>query len=372
MFKDFYHGKKVLVLGHTGFKGAWLTQWLLSLGADVTGVSAYVPSEPAMVEVLNLKEQIKDYQVDIRDLDALLTIFSEAKPDVVFHLAAQSIVKTSYDNPKLTFDTNLGGTVNVMEAIRQTDSIQSAVLITSDKCYENVEWVYGYREDDRLGGKDPYSASKACAEIAFHAYYESFFKDSNVRVATVRAGNVIGGGDWAASRIVPDCMRAWSEKEAVQLRAPNATRPWQHVLEPLSGYLWLGACLTGNQGKSLSGESFNFGPDASVNHPVKTLIENLASHWPGAKWGIDTQTQAMKEAGLLKLSCDKALYHLQWQASMTFAETVEMTATWYRDYYQGADAKTLTQNQIKTYMQLATQRKQVWMSNSTQPSMASA
>ena len=370
MFSDFYKNKKVLVLGHTGFKGAWLTQWLLELGAIVAGISAYIPTQPSLYEVLNLKNKIKDYQVDIRDLDSLINCFSEFSPDIVFHLAAQSIVKTSYADPKNTFDTNLGGTVNIMEAIRQTDSVTTAIMITSDKCYENVEWEYGYRENDKLGGKDPYSASKACAEIAVHSYFESFFKETNKRIASVRAGNVIGGGDWAAYRIVPDCMRAWSTNASVTLRAPNATRPWQHVLEPLSGYLWLAACLSEENGIGLNGEAFNFGPDVSVNFSVLKLIKDLATYWPNAHWTVDDKSFAVKEAGLLKLSCDKALHFLNWQATLTFIETVQFTSEWYREYYRAINPIALTRKQIQSYTQLAEKRDQLWMSKAIRSSKA--
>ena len=372
MFDNFYKNRTVLITGHTGFKGAWLTQWLLSLGADVIGVSSYVPSNPSLFEVLQLKDKINDYRADIRELDTLLEIFKTNKPEIIFHLAAQPIVKQSYQNPKETFDINVGGTVNVLEAIRQTESVKIAVMITSDKCYDNVEWEYGYREDDRLGGKDPYSASKACAELAIHSYGQSFLKQTDKRIASVRAGNVIGGGDWAAHRIVPDCMRAWSQNETVSLRAPNATRPWQHVLEPLSGYLWLGSYLSSDKGKQLDGEAFNFGPDASVNFPVRKLIEDLATYWDHAVYENKNNDSQMLEAGLLKLCCDKALHFLDWQSTLSFEQTVELTSKWYRSYYTGLDMVEYTQQQLDTYTQLAKEKGQPWMLSKTASSAVCA
>lgn len=370
MFNDFYRGKTILVTGHTGFKGAWLSQWLLQLGAKVVGISSYIPSDPSLFDVLSLDKKIVNHRCDITNHQALLTICQKENPDMVFHLAAQPIVKVSYEDPKLTFDTNLGGTVNMLEVIKAVDSIKSAVMITSDKCYENVEWEYGYRENDRLGGKDPYSASKVCAEIAIHAYHESFVKCSGKRIASVRAGNVIGGGDWAEHRIVPDCMRAWSLREKVILRAPNATRPWQHVLEPLSGYLWLGALLSSPKSSYLNGESFNFGPDANVNASVETLIKSLAAHWDSASYESADHSLAMPEAGLLKLCCDKALHRLAWEPTLTFNQTIEMTSQWYRSFYLGTDMEDYTQQQLNQYMQLAQQKGQEWISNKTAMSAA--
>jgi CDP-glucose 4,6-dehydratase len=361
MFDQFYKNKTVLVLGHTGFKGAWLTQWLLSLGANVIGYSSYIPSEPALFNVLNLENSIIDYRADVCDLDTLLGVCQKHQPEIIFHLAAQPIVKKSYEQPKETFNVNVNGTIHVLEAVRQTASVKTALFITSDKCYENVEWAYGYREDDRLGGKDPYSASKACAELAIHAYWHSFLSHTDKRIASVRAGNVIGGGDWADHRIVPDCIRAWSQNQSVSLRAPQATRPWQHVLEPLSGYLWLGRCLNiDDKAKALAGQAFNFGPDASVNYPVLHLIERLSSLWPGSKYAIEQLDKPIKEAGLLKLSCDKALHLLSWQATLAFEQTVDFTCQWYKSFYNGCDMSDITKEQIVAYCQLANQKGMTW------------
>lgn len=255
------------------------------------------------------------------------------------------------------------GTLNVLECLRQRPWIRAAVIITSDKCYQNVEWVWGYRETDPLGGDDPYSGSKGCAEIAARSYINSFLRSKGeTNVATARAGNVIGGGDWAEDRIVPDCMRSWSEDQTVVIRNPNATRPWQHVLEPLSGYLWLGSQLL-LANPEVNGEAYNFGPRDDVNHPVKTLIEALACHWPGAKWHADGKEDRMRrEARLLKLSCDKALAHLQWKAVLLFDETVGFTSTWYRHFYEshGADMTALTSTQIEDYCRKATARGLAW------------
>lgn len=361
MFGGIYKGRRVLVTGHTGFKGSWLSHWLLELGADVAGYSLFLPSDPCNFEVLGLERRLHHCVGDVRDMGAVQAAFDEFRPEIVFHLAAQAIVRTSYDQPKLTFDTNLGGTVNLLEAVRATKSVSTAVFITSDKCYENVEWEYGYRETDRLGGKDPYSASKACAEIAVSAYARSF-ADSGKRIATTRAGNVIGGGDWAKDRVIPDCARAWAAGGAPLIRSPGATRPWQHVLEPLSGYLWLGACLdSGREG--MNGEAFNFGPRGEVNQPVSRLIEEMAKTWPGGTWSPDPEAISGKtEAGLLKLSCDKALHRLGWRPTLDFAETVAMTTEWYRAYYLGdADMLHLTNRQLDTYVRTAALRDAPWM-----------
>ncbi len=345
-----FRGRRVLITGHTGFKGSWLTKWLLRLGADVAGFSLYLPSSPCNFEVLGLQDRLRHYVGDVRDLDALYRTFDEFQPEFVFHLAAQAIVRASYDNPKLTFDTNLGGTVNVLEASRLSPSVSTAVFITSDKCYENVEWEYGYRETDPLGGKDPYSASKACAEVAISAYCRSFFLAANKRVASTRAGNVIGGGDWASDRIVPDCVRAWAAGQLPTVRSPQATRPWQHVLEPLSGYLWLAARLDAGD-ESLNGEAFNFGPRAEVNQSVARLIEEMRRTWDGGGWRYESPETLIKaEAGLLKLCCDKALHRLGWQATLDFEETVAMTSGWYREYYGGVtDMAAYTDAQIDRY-----------------------
>lgn len=359
-FDNVYQGKRVLITGHTGFKGSWLTLWLTSLGAKVIGVSAYLPSDPCNFIVLGLKDKMRHIEADVRDLDNLKKIFISSQPEIVFHLAAQALVKKSHTDPKLTFDTNVTGTVNILECIRATPSVKTAVIITSDKCYQNVEWPWGYRENDRLGGDDPYSASKACAEIVSHAYIKSFFKEAYPRIATVRAGNVIGGGDWANDRIVPDVVKAFSSNEAATVRNPNATRPWQHVMEPLSGYLWLGANLL--KSHDLHGESFNFGPDQKVNKTVKELLETFLVYWDGGRWNHKRSMEGKKENILLKLSCDKALHFLEWHAVLLFEDTVRLTAEWYKAYYSGNEnIYEFSLSQIRYYVSEADKQALPWM-----------
>lgn len=362
MFNGIYKNKKVLVTGHTGFKGSWLTHWLLKLEANVCGLSLSIPTVPSHFEVSNLDKKLKDhYLVDIRDYKKVKEVFDKFKPDIVFHLAAEPIVRTCYDDPQMAFETNVMGTVNVLEAIRRTESIKSAVIITSDKCYENVEWDWGYRETDRLGGKDPYSATKACAEIAFHAYFNSYLKSNlNLKIATTRAGNVIGGGDWARDRIVPDAVRATFKKESLVIRSPNATRPWQHVLEPLSGYLLIASEMF--QGKeNLNGEPFNFGPRVDTEATVEELLKELKRNWNELNWKVDQSSiQGKNEAGLLKLSCDKALRRLGWTAILSFNETMKFTADWYKGYSVNHDTENLTNQQIDLYSYLAKERGLSW------------
>ena len=350
MFLDTYKGKRVLVIGHTGFKGSWLCSWLNQLGANVYGFSSNIPTNPSNFEVLGLKERLIDIQGDIRDRKQLLRTMQDSEPEIVFHLAAQALVRKSYNNPAETFETNTLGTMNVLECIRMCPSVQVAVIITSDKCYRNLEWTWGYRETDLLGGEDPYSASKGCAELVIYSYIKSFFQN-NPRIASTRAGNVIGGGDWAEDRIVPDAVRSWSQGEPVNIRNPYATRPWQHVLEPLSGYLWLGARLWGND-SAVIGESFNFGPDASTSQTVEQLLSAIARHWQVAGWKVQkTESGDLKESNLLKLCCDKALSTLNWRAILSFEETVATTAEWYNAYYESGEngMAELTNRQIGEY-----------------------
>ncbi|MCX5782687.1 MAG: CDP-glucose 4,6-dehydratase [Elusimicrobia bacterium] len=359
-FNGIYKGKRVLVTGHTGFKGSWLTMWLLSLGAKVTGYSLYLPSVPCNFSVCKLDKHIEHITGDVRDLKKLETVFKKCKPEIVFHLAAQPIVKKSFEDPKLTFDTNAGGTVNIFECLRKNPFVKSAVIITSDKCYKNQEWKKGYTETDILGGDDPYSASKACAEIVANSYIKSFFNNKNsTRISTTRAGNVIGGGDWAADRIVPDCIRAFSNNRVVVIRNPKSTRPWQHVLEPLSGYLWLGAQLYSSA--KLHGESFNFGPAKNVDQSVKEVVEALAKHWGNGRWRIDNKKRFGKETHLLKLSCEKSFKLIGWKPTLSFKETIEKTAHWYKRYYlQNGDMYSYSMAQIAEYASLALKRGSHW------------
>ncbi|MEV9499456.1 CDP-glucose 4,6-dehydratase [Aliarcobacter butzleri] len=364
MFKNIYKDKKVLVTGHTGFKGSWLTTWLIKLGANVVGISKDIPTEPSMFEELNLKKELRDYQEDIRNLDKMIEIISEEKPEFLFHLAAQPIVSTSYLDPIDTISSNVMGTANILEALKIVNNKCTAIIITSDKAYDNIEQVWGYKEDDKMGGKDIYSGSKGAAELIIKSYYHSFFKKSNcnVKLAIGRAGNVIGGGDWAKDRIVVDCMIAWSRSEVVKIRAPKATRPWQHVLEPLSGYLNLGAELYENE--NLHGEAFNFGPRAEQNHTVEELLIDLSKYWDfkdvNDAYKV-TGNIPFHEAGLLKLNCDKALFYLKWQANLEYKDTIKFTSEWYYDFYKSKkNMLDKTLEQILEYENMAKEKGLKW------------
>lgn len=364
MFGDIYKNKKVLVTGHTGFKGSWLTVWLLKLGAKVVGVSKDIPTTPSMFEELGLQNKIKHYFEDIRNLDGIKKIIEDEKPDFLFHLAAQPIVSASYTDPIGTISSNVMGTANVLEALRLLNQECTAVIITSDKAYDNVEQVWGYKEDDKMGGKDIYSGSKGAAELVIKSYYHSFFKskEAKTKIAIGRAGNVIGGGDWAKDRIVVDCMLSWSNGEKVEIRSPEATRPWQHVLEPLGGYLALGQKLF--EDASLHGEAFNFGPRAEQNHTVRQLLEDLSVYWnfSGASDAYSvTGNIPFHEAGLLKLNCDKALFYLKWQANLDYALTIKFTSEWYFDFYKtDKNIYDKTIEQINSYEELAAQKGLLW------------
>jgi CDP-glucose 4,6-dehydratase len=363
MFADVYKGRRVLVTGNTGFKGSWLTTWLLKLGAEVIGVSKGVPTQPAMFDELSLVSRIKHLQADVRDLNAMRELVTRERPDFIFHLAAQALVAISYSDPVETMSTNVVGTMNVLEVLRKLERPCAAVLITSDKCYDNVEWAWGYRETDSLGGRDIYSGSKGATELVIKSYVHSFFQnDHPVRVAVARAGNVIGGGDWARDRIVADCVRAWSESRSVEIRSPYATRPWQHVLEPLSGYLALGQALA--EQPQLHGEAFNFGPRAEQNRTVVELLRDLSRCWgftdSEAAYTVSANVP-FHEATLLKLNCDKALFHLKWEPNLDYAETVRLVGDWYAAFYRGqVDMTALTLEQITTYERKAVERKRIW------------
>jgi len=364
LFGSVYSGKKVLVTGHTGFKGSWLTTWLLQLGAKVCGISKDIPTTPSMFEELKLVDRVEHNFIDVRDFDSLQAKIQSFKPDFLFHLAAQSIVSKSYSEPLETISANIMGTANVLEALRGISNDCHAVIITSDKCYENVEWVWGYKETDPMGGRDIYSGSKGAAEIIFHAYQQSFFNDSGsrVRLATGRAGNVIGGGDWAADRIITDCMSAWSKGVPVEVRSPQATRPWQHVLEPLSGYLTLGQNLVDRQ--ELHGEQFNFGPKAEQNHTVKELLEELSRYWdfksPSASYRV-TDNISFHEASLLKLNCDKALFKLKWEANLSYVDCIKYVSEWYYSFYKkNENMFEITVKQIEAYQQHAIENQRSW------------
>ena len=362
-FNNIYQGKKVLVTGNTGFKGSWLTTWLLSLGADVYGYSDGIPTTPSMFEVLNLEERITQKFADIRDKEALSSFVKETKPDFIFHLAAQAIVSTSYKEPLDTVTTNVVGTACMMEAIRNIDWQCTCVIITSDKAYDNVEWIWGYRENDALGGKDVYSGSKGAAELIIKSYWHSFIKNMpNIKIGIARAGNVIGGGDWAKDRIIVDCVKAFDQNQTVEIRSPKATRPWQHVLEPLSGYLTLGQYLT--EELTENGEPFNFGPRAEQTKTVLELARDLA-----ALWGLDGQSTVkltgnipFHEATLLKLNCDKALAYLNWHSTLQYDECITFIAEWYRGFYveHNANMYALTLKQINEYTIAANKQNLKW------------
>ena len=363
LLTNHYKGANVLVTGHTGFKGGWLCQWLIHLGAKVSGISINVPSEPSHFISANLNNKMQDYRLDINDNEKLKKLIYKIQPDYVFHLAAQALVRISYESPIETISTNAIGSANVLDALRALEKKVVAVMITSDKVYDNVEWLWGYRETDRLGGKDPYSASKGMAEMAIRSFVESFLnsKDSKVTVGIARAGNVIGGGDWALDRIVPDCIKAWSKSETVSIRSPASTRPWQHVLEPLSGYLLLGSLLA--QRKVSNGEAYNFGPPAYQNYSVRSLIEEMSKFWDNVKWTDDSQINMnLHEAALLKLNCDKALSDLNWTSTLNFKETVQMTIEWYKAFYEGGEGAMydFTLAQISEYSELAKHRNLSW------------
>ena len=364
MFRNIYNKKKVLVTGNTGFKGSWLVTWLEKLGAQVIGVSKDIPTSPSMFKALKLEDKIKYYQEDIRDLKKMIEIISDEKPDFLFHLAAQPIVSTSYTDPAQTLSTNVMGTANILEAIKTSNYKCTAIIVTSDKSYDNVEQVEGYKESDKIGGKDIYSGSKGAAELIIKSYYHSFFKaeNCNIKLAIGRAGNVIGGGDWAKNRIVVDCMKAWSKGEVVELRAPKATRPWQHVLEPLGGYLNLGAELYEND--SLHGEAFNFGPSSDQNYTVEDLLIELSKYWDlkDVKDAYKVnENKHFHEAKLLKLNCDKAFLSFNWQANLDFKETIKFTSEWYYDFYK-TDKKILnkTLEQITEYENIAKEKNLKW------------
>ncbi len=364
MFNHVFSGKTVLVTGHTGFKGSWLSQWLVNLGAKVVGYSYDIPTKPSHFELINLRENLESIEGDIRDYKAFQKTLKTHRPDIVFHLAAQSLVGKSVTNPLETIETNVLGTANVLDAITKAGTTEAAVIITSDKCYENKEWEFGYRENDQLGGKDPYSASKACAEVVFSSFFRSFISRESIYAATARAGNVIGGGDWAQHRIVPDCVRSWSENNPAEIRSPSSTRPWQHVLEPLSGYLHLGSQLL-LKNEKINGKSFNFGPPSDTVQSVKELVDEAKKTWPDSSWNSGEDLLKNKEANLLRLNCDRALSLLGWKPTLSFKESANMTFNWYSMFYNQSQeqAEAYTNNDINEYVELAKVRHAVWTVN---------
>lgn len=350
-FDDIFRGRRVLVTGDTGFKGSWLSLWLHQLGARVFGYALPPERENDHFNLLGLGNLIEHATGDIRDWASVKKAFDRFQPEIVFHLAAQPLVRYSYAEPKLTFDTNIAGSVNILEAVRQCESLRVVIFVTSDKCYRNNEWIWGYRENDELGGHDPYSASKAAAELVFSSYQDSFFHARpNFGAATARAGNVIGGGDWAADRIVPDSIRSLISDEPIRLRNPHSTRPWQHVLEPLSGYL-LAAARLFNEPKRYAG-AWNFGPDADSIRTVGELVQMIIAKWGGGRIEIAQQNNAPYEASLLHLNCDKAHQLLHWQPKWDVERAVAETVAWYRGVSEGKSALDISSRQILEYMEV--------------------
>lgn len=360
MFDSQYKGKKVLLTGHTGFKGSWLAAWLKMLGADVCGVALAPETVPAHWNLLDL--DVKSVICDIRDRKNLQKIFEEFQPETVFHLAAQPIVLKSYEIPAETFEINVTGTANILECCRRTPSVRAIVAVTSDKCYENREQTAGYKESDPMGGYDPYSASKGCCELVINSWRRSFFnnddygKKHHTLLASGRAGNVIGGGDWAENRLIPDIVRAAAEKKAVLIRNPRSTRPWQHVLEPLSGYLQLGAELL--KGNTKAAEAWNFGPDGSGMIDVGTAAKKMQEYWEDIELNFGTPPDQPHEAGLLHLNCEKAAKELQWHGVLSADEMFGFTAKWYKEFY--LNNRTVSFEQLEKYLTMAEERNLKW------------
>lgn len=350
LFSEIYKNKNVIITGHSGFKGSWLSLWLSKLGANVTGISLAPPTNPGHIELLNL--DIKSIISDIRNKDRMVEIFKKTKPDIIFHLAAQPLVRYSYENPSETYETNVIGTLNIFEAARLSNSAQAIVCITTDKCYENKEWNWGYRETDRLGGHDPYSSSKACAEILAASYRNSYFnlnnynKNHNTLLATARAGNVVGGGDWANDRIIPDIIRSISNGQTLIIRNPNSTRPWQHVLEPLRGYLMLGEQLL--KGRTQYAKSWNFGPEDLSAISVKEIVNIVQKKWPAFSYQFEDGATNLHEAKLLKLDISQAKNELKWYPVWNAEATFERVINWYKTYY--TSEQILSEQDLKNYL----------------------
>lgn len=347
MNREFWHGKRVFLTGHTGFKGGWLALWLADMGAEVHGYALAPPTVPNLFTVANLQDHLANSTIaDIRDAAALAQAIQTAQPDVVFHLAAQPLVRYSYAAPVETYAVNVMGTVNLLEAVRQTPSVKAVVNVTTDKCYENREWVWPYRENEAMGGFDPYSSSKACSELVTAAYRRSFLESAGTHLASARAGNVIGGGDWAVDRLVPDFLRALDAGQVLTIRSPLATRPWQHVLEPLSGYLILAERLF-SEGLEFA-EAWNFGPDEADARPVQWIVEYLCSQVAEAAWRCDAAPQP-HEANMLKLDSSKAKAQLGWRPRWNLKAALGKTLAWHQAWKQGLDMAAISGQQIREY-----------------------
>ncbi len=366
LFGDVYKGRRVLVTGHTGFKGSWLSLWLSSLGAEVHGYALEPDSFPNLFEAASVEDKMASSTIaDIRDHKKLLDSIRKIEPEIIFHLAAQPLVRLSYREPRETYETNVMGSVNLLEAVRAADSVKVCQVITSDKCYENREWVYAYRENDPMGGHDPYSNSKGCVELVVASYRDSFFlpnkiNEHGVSLSSSRAGNVIGGGDWAEDRIIPDCVRALSIGETIDVRNPHAIRPWQHVLEPLSGYLWLAAMQWRNPG--MYEGAWNFGPSGSGNVNVGHIVELALRSWGGGEWRApECESESLHEANFLKLDITKANSLLSWEPLFSVSEAVAETMAWYRMYQsQSEDVQVFTLGQIENYCHRASDVEIAW------------
>ncbi|MGY8903058.1 MAG: CDP-glucose 4,6-dehydratase [Burkholderiales bacterium] len=348
---DFWRGKRVFLTGHTGFKGSWLSLWLQQLGAQVHGLALEPPTAPNLYGVAHVGQGMASTIGDIRDYETVRKAMAACKPELVFHMAAQPLVRLSYAEPVATYATNVMGSVHVLEAARHTASVRAIVNVTTDKCYENREWVWGYREDEPMGGHDPYSNSKGCSELVTSAYRRSFFQASGVVLASARAGNVIGGGDWATDRLVPDILRAFEHQQVAIIRNPHATRPWQHVLEPLSGYLVLAEHLCGAAGPQFA-QGWNFGPHDEDARPVQWIVEELARAWGrGASWQADGGSHP-HEANYLKLDISKARAHLAWVPKWHLAKALEEIINWHNAWLSGQNMQQVCQQQIAQYAQL--------------------
>ncbi|MCP3384584.1 CDP-glucose 4,6-dehydratase [Bradyrhizobium sp. CCGUVB4N] len=353
--REFWAGRRVFLTGHTGFKGSWLSIWLKDLGANLTGFALPAPTKPSLFEAADVASGMNSIIGDIRDADTLINAMRDARPEVVIHMAAQPIVRLSYEQPIETYSTNVMGLVHMFEAVRKSPGVRAVVNVTSDKCYENKEWVWGYRETEAMGGHDPYSSSKGCAELVTTAYRRSFFNPDTynqhrVALASARAGNVIGGGDWARDRLIPDIMRAIEAKQLVRIRNPHAIRPWQHVLEPLSGYLNLAQKLF-EAGPAFA-EGWNFGPSETDARPVQWIVEHLTQMWgDGAGWQLDQQDNPLHEAHYLKLDCSKARSELGWKPIWSLEQALSRIADWHKVALQGGSAYAKTLAQVRDYQE---------------------
>ncbi len=365
-FKDFYAGKTVLITGHTGFKGSWLAAWLHHLGANVVGYALESPTNPSHFQACRLDQRIAHISGDVCDFESVSKVFKDHSPDILFHLAAQSLVRVSYREPRSTFNSNVMGTVNVLEAARRADSVSAAVVVTSDKCYKNMEWEWGYRETDHLGGHDPYSASKACAELVVASFQDKRFQKfsdppSDLAIASGRAGNVIGGGDWAADRLIPDIVRAIMDQENIIVRHPNATRPWQHVLEALSGYLWLGAVMHTN--RDLYCSAWNFGPTEFQMLPAGEVVQQILDKWSPPHTKLVVQPgEPGGEAMMLRVDCSKSTHHLRWHAAWRIEQTLDAIVEWYKRFYEdpSQDMCSYAVEQIERYTRCAQEQGIAW------------